>query len=95
VNERTWPRTSWRNALRRVRDTLRQIAALLGVLPWALFVFVASKPFVVSSVLGLEAFPDSYNPGYFIIKAALWLMTILLIAQALLDLFRHSHPDDV
>ena len=47
------------------------------------------------SVLGLESFPDTNNPGYFIIKSALWIMAILIIAQAAVDIFRPQHADDV
>ena len=43
---------------------------------------------MLQSVFGLEAFADTDNPGYFIIKAALWLMAALMIAQALIDIFR-------
>jgi len=79
----------------RTRRRLRQAGALVAILPWALFIVVAGKPFVVQSVLGLEAFPDSYNPGYFLIKAALWLFAILMITQALLDIVRPQPLDDV
>ena len=34
----------------------------------------------------LESFPESLNPGYFVIKIALWLLAVLLAAQAVLDL---------
>jgi len=78
----------------RTRHRLRQCGAALAVLPWALFIVIASKRFVVGSVLGLELFPDTFNPGYFIIKAALWLMAILMIAQAALDIFRPWRPGD-
>jgi len=79
----------------RTRRRLRQFGALFAVLPWAVFIVIASKPFVLSSVAGLEAFPDSYNPGYFIIKAALWLLALLMVAQALLDIVRPPLPDDI
>ena len=36
----------------------------------------------------LEAFPDTYNPGYFIIKLALWLLAGLILAQAIIDIAR-------
>ena len=71
------------------------MGAALGILPWALFVLFAAKGIVVSSVLGLEAFADTNNPGYFIIKAALWLMAIVVIAQSLIDVFRPLPADDV
>jgi TRAP-type mannitol/chloroaromatic compound transport system permease small subunit len=72
----------------RTRRRLKQLGSALGLLPWALFVAIAGKGMLVSSLMGLEAFPDTYNPGYFIIKLALWLMTALLIAQAVLDIAR-------
>ncbi|MGH6664294.1 MAG: TRAP transporter small permease subunit [Pseudolabrys sp.] len=76
------------------RRRLRQFGAAFAVLPWAIFIVVASKSFVAGSVLGLELFPDTFNPGYFIIKAAIWIMAVLMIAQAVLDIAR-PHPDDV
>ena len=79
----------------RTRHRLKQLGAALGLLPWALFVLFASKGIVVSSVLGLEAFQDTNNFGYFIIKAALWLMAIVVIAQSLVDVFRPLPADDV
>jgi TRAP-type mannitol/chloroaromatic compound transport system permease small subunit len=66
---------------------LRQIGAAVCVLPWAIFVLWASKPIVMSSMFGLEAFPDTDNPGYFVIKAALWILALTMMAQALVDLF--------
>src|SRR5450631_2332137 len=79
----------------RMRHRLKQLGAAIGILPWALFVLFASKGIVVSSVLGLEAFQDTNNPGYFIIKAALWLMAVVIIAQAAVDIFRPKPADDV
>jgi TRAP-type mannitol/chloroaromatic compound transport system permease small subunit len=79
----------------RTRHRLRQFGSGLAILPWALFVLFAGKVFVISSVLGLEAFPDTNNPGYFVIKAALWIMAVLIIAQSLVDLCRPFPPDDV
>ena len=77
------------------RRRLKRLGAALGLLPWALFVLFASKGLVVLSVIGLESFQDTNNPGYFIIKAALWLMAILIIAQSLVDLFRPLPADEV
>jgi TRAP-type mannitol/chloroaromatic compound transport system permease small subunit len=78
----------------RTRHRLKQLGAVLGLLPWALFVLFASRGIVASSVLGLESFQDTNNPGYFIIKAALWLMAIVVIAQSLIDVFRPLPADD-
>ena len=78
----------------RTRHRLRQICAIVALLPWSLFVIFASKSFVLSSVLGLEAFADTGNPGYYIIKGALWLMAILIIAQVVIEIVRSPPADD-
>lgn len=70
----------------RTRVWLARAGAALGLLPWAVFVLVASRPSVLSSVRVHEAFPDSGNPGYFLIKVALWLMALVVIGQALVDI---------
>ncbi|SEB21882.1 C4-dicarboxylate ABC transporter substrate-binding protein [Variovorax sp. YR216] len=67
---------------------LRRIGAPLCVLPWAVFLVVSAAPPVGQSVRALELFPDSFNPGYFMIKVALMLMGLLMAAQAALDLVR-------
>ena len=79
----------------RTRHRLKQFGSTLAILPWALFVLFAGKTMVMSSVLGLESFPDTNNFGYFIIKAALWIMAVVIIAQALVDLFRPHRSSDV
>jgi len=71
-----------------LRALLVRCGAALGLVPWALLVLVAGKNLVVSSLVSLEAFPDTYNPGYFIIKLALWVLAGLVLAQALLDIAR-------
>ena len=79
----------------RTRHRIKRIGTAVSVLPWAVFVFIASKNFVVPSVLQLESFAETSNPGYFLIKCALWLMTIMVIAQAVLDIVRPMPADDV
>jgi TRAP-type mannitol/chloroaromatic compound transport system permease small subunit len=78
----------------RTRHRLRQFGAAFAIAPWALFVLIASKSFVLSSALGLESFPDTFNPGYFIIKAALWIMAVLIIAQSVVEVFHPLPADD-
>lgn len=78
----------------RTRERLLRAAALIGVLPWALFVIVAGKGIVVSSVLARETFPDTTNPGYFVVKLALWVLAGLMLAQGMVDLFRPSHEGE-
>ena len=79
----------------RTRHGLKRIGTAVSVLPWALFVLFAGTSFVVPSVLGLEAFADTDNPGYFIIKAALWVMAIMIIAQVGRRYFPPMPADDV
>jgi TRAP-type mannitol/chloroaromatic compound transport system permease small subunit len=73
---------------RRTRAWLARAGAALGLLPWAVFVLLASRSSVVTSLRVREAFQDSGNPGYFLIKLALWVMASAVIGQALVDLFR-------
>lgn len=81
---------------RRYRPALRawlvRCGAALGLVPWALLVLIAGKNLVWSSLVSLENFPDTYNPGYFIIKLALWVLAGLVLAQAVLDIAR-SRPE--
>jgi TRAP-type mannitol/chloroaromatic compound transport system permease small subunit len=72
----------------RTRARLARAGAALGLLPWAAFVLVASRTSVISSIRVHEAFPDSGNPGYFLVKIALWLMALAVIGQALVDIVR-------
>jgi TRAP-type C4-dicarboxylate transport system permease small subunit len=69
----------------KLRRNLVRAGAVLLV-PWAAFVLVGSKETVLNSIRGLEAFPDTNNPGYFLIKTALWILAVLILLQALLDL---------
>jgi len=72
----------------RVRSALIRCGSAFGLVPWALLVLIAGKNLVLSSLIALEGFPDTYNPGYFIIKIALWVLAGLVLAQAVLDMAR-------
>src|ERR1700760_278644 len=72
----------------RTRAWLARAGAAFGLLPWAAFVIFASRSSVVSSLRIHENFPDSGNPGYFLVKLALWLMASAVICQSLVDIFR-------
>ncbi len=71
-----------------VRALVVRLGALIGLAPWALFVVYASRQSVWMSVRYLEGFPDTYNPGYFMIKVSLWLLAGLLLLQAIVDALR-------
>lgn len=70
------------------RDLIARCGAAGGLVLWAALVLAASKNIVTTSVRSLEAFPDTYNPGYFIIKLAVWLLAGLILAQAVLVIAR-------
>ena len=74
----------------RTRAWLARAGAVLGLLPWAVFVLIASRTSVLTSLGVHESFQDSGNPGYFLIKLALWLMAVAAIGQALIDIFRRD-----
>ena len=78
----------------RTRRRLKQIGAAAGLLPWALFVLIASRTTVLSSLRDLESFQDSGNPGYFLVRLALWVMAALILGQSLVDIFRPLAADD-
>jgi TRAP-type mannitol/chloroaromatic compound transport system permease small subunit len=79
----------------RVRHRIRQAGALLGLAPWALFILWSSRPTVVSSLSLLERFADTDNPGYFLIKSALWIMAGLVLIQVVIDVARAAPRDDI
>ena len=74
----------------RTRAWLARAGAALGLLPWAVFVLIASRSSVMTSLRVHESFQDSGNPGYFLIKLALWAMALAVIGQALVDTFHRD-----
>lgn len=79
----------------RVRHHIRRLGVLLGLTPWALFILWSSGGTVVSSLSLFERFADTDNPGYFLIKLALWIMAGLILIQAAIDVTRPMPRDDV
>lgn len=79
---------------RRWQRRLQAVGLLIGVLPWSLYVLLSSAAPVWQSVLQREAFPDTFNPGYFLIKLALWLLAGGVALQAGIDLRRLAGPRD-
>ena len=75
----------------RTRVLLARLGALIGLIPWALFIIFGGASLVISSLRALEAFADTYNPGYFMIKLALWLLAGLVLLQAIVDIARPRH----
>ncbi|MFG1425178.1 TRAP transporter small permease subunit [Roseixanthobacter glucoisosaccharinicivorans] len=71
----------------RTRAGIARVGVAISLLPWSIWLIVAGYPMVRLSVLGLEAFPETYNPGYFLVKLAMWLLALLAFVQAAIDLF--------
>ena len=67
---------------------VERAAALAVLVPWSTFVLYASWGSVVQSVRQLESFPETYNPGYCLIRAALVVLTVLILAQAIVMALR-------
>ena len=70
------------------RARIARIGQLLCLAPWSLFILVRAAPAVWQSIGELERFPETYSPGYFIIKSALWLLALLAFVQAVLESLR-------
>jgi TRAP-type mannitol/chloroaromatic compound transport system permease small subunit len=72
----------------RTRARLARAGALIGLVPWALFVIFGGANLVLSSLRVLERFADTSNPGYFLIKFAVWVLAGLILCQAIIDIAR-------
>jgi len=70
----------------RVRAMLDRWGHPLAVLPFSMFVLVSGTPMMWNAVRSMESFPDTLNPGYFILKCAACLLALAMSLQALLDL---------
>jgi TRAP-type mannitol/chloroaromatic compound transport system permease small subunit len=70
----------------RLRQRLLRWASAGLVLPWASFTIYTAAPMVWQSLRQLEAFPDSFTPGYFILKIGVLLLAGLLVLQTIVDL---------
>jgi TRAP-type C4-dicarboxylate transport system permease small subunit len=71
-----------------LRARLAQAAALIFLVPWAGFLLYLAVPIILQSAAVLERFPETANPGYFILRSALGLLALLIPLQALRDLLR-------
>jgi TRAP-type mannitol/chloroaromatic compound transport system permease small subunit len=68
----------------RMRLLLELAAHLLALLPWLALLLIHGEPFVMNSLRQLEKFPETYNPGYFMLKAGFALFVLFAIAGSLL-----------
>ena len=75
-----------------LRARLARVAPLVILVPGSLFVLWSAWPIVWQSVIELEAFPDTFNPGYFVVKSSVVLLALLVLVQALADGIGGSPP---
>jgi TRAP-type C4-dicarboxylate transport system permease small subunit len=70
----------------RWQQRIARFGEALAVLPWALFVLFAAAWPTWHALVAREAFPDTGNPLYFLIRVSAWLLALLMTLQALVDL---------
>ena len=85
----------WRELRKLLRKQPIRPEGTTVVFSAAPFVLTASKPAVWGSVAAFEAFPDTANPGYFIVKLAVWIMALMVLAQALIEIARPLPRDGI
>jgi TRAP-type C4-dicarboxylate transport system permease small subunit len=76
----------------RWRERLYRLACLVILIPTSVFVLYAGAPGAWLALMQLERFPDTLNPGYFLVRLAALLLAALILAQAILDLFAPRDP---
>jgi TRAP-type mannitol/chloroaromatic compound transport system permease small subunit len=77
-----------RNYSDATRRRLARVGTLFGLIPWSIIVLATSWNIARDSTLLLERFPDTGNPGYFIIKLALLALALLVLIEGVIELFR-------
>ena len=70
----------------RARARMERIGAAVVLVPWSLFIMATSALPAWQSLLQLERFADTLNPGYFLLRAAVFLMAAMVLAQAIADI---------
>ena len=68
----------------------RTWAVLLCVGPWCVFMVWVTLPQIAASIQGLENFPETRNPGFFIIKIAMGILVILVLLDLLWQCATHA-----
>jgi TRAP-type C4-dicarboxylate transport system permease small subunit len=69
----------------RARQAFRVASNCGAVVPWLVFLAWSGTPAILGGLSNLERFQDSLNPGYFVVKLALWLLAATLMLASLLD----------
>lgn len=78
----------------RARAIVARVAAALVLVPWSAFLLYAGWPIFVQSVHEFEGFPETFNPGYWVLKLAVALMAVLVLLQAIATVLAPDAPRD-
>ena len=70
------------------RRRIERLGAVAVLLPWSALLLWLATPQVWQSLRQLEQFPETFNPGYFVVKLAMALLLLLVAMQALIDAVR-------
>ena len=81
----------YRPATRRL---LAQAGNLLALTPWALCILITATPPILRSLGQLERFPETGNSGYFVVKLALWVLALGVLASIIVDLIKPADKDE-
>ncbi|MEP7207229.1 MAG: TRAP transporter small permease subunit [Casimicrobiaceae bacterium] len=69
----------------RRRRRLDRVAALLVLLPWSVYLLITAAPIMAGALAHWERFPETFNPGYFLVKIAVGVLGLLVAVQAVID----------
>jgi hypothetical protein len=77
----------------KVSASWRSWALLLCVVPWALFLIWTAVPQMLVSVAQMESFSEGNTPGYFILRIALVLLSVLVLIESVHSAYlQHQRP---
>jgi TRAP-type mannitol/chloroaromatic compound transport system permease small subunit len=76
----------------RARVELARVCGAVILLPWAAFVIWSAEPMVLSAVMHAERFPETGNPGYVVVKVAVWLLAALMALECIVDIVAPRVP---
>ena len=83
---------------RHYRPATRRLLAhagnLLALAPWSLCILVTASPPILRSLGQLERFPETGNPGYFVVKLALWVLAVGVLVTIIVDLIKPRDKDE-
>ena len=76
------------------RRRMARFASLAVLVPTALLILFVGAPAAWHSAAQLERFAETLDPGYFLVRIAALLLAVLVLAQAILDMFTARAPEE-